>query len=145
MSDQKQITIIVAAYNQEKYIGRCIRSLLSQNFPKSSYEIIIINDGSSDNTSTVIDLFREDLLIINNQTNCGLPSSLNKGIHQVKTPYFVRVDADDFVSSNFLLMLYHFVESNNYMDAVACDYHLVDDRGTMIDRKIVWKILSRVA
>ena len=105
MPETLQVTIIVAVYNQEKYIGRCIRSLLSQNFPKSQYEIIVINDGSIDNTSTVLDLFKEDLVILNNEKNCGLPASLNKGIHQVKTPYFVRVDADDFVSQILLLLI----------------------------------------
>ena len=116
------VTVIIAAHNEERFIGRCIRSLLSQNFPRSLFEILVVNDGSTDKTAYALDLFKEDLVVIENNNNIGLPGSLNKAIHCVKTPYFVRVDADDFVSSDFILFLYNFIEQNHYMDAVACDY-----------------------
>ena len=129
------VTIIVAAHNEEKFIGRCIRSLLSQHFPRELFEIIVVNDGSNDKTDYVLELFKEDLLIINNDTNIGLPASLNKAIRHVKTPYFIRVDADDFVGNNFILFLYTFITQNHYMDAVACDYSLINDKEDVISRK----------
>jgi glycosyltransferase involved in cell wall biosynthesis len=128
------VTIVIAAHNEEKFIGRCIRSVLSQNFPRSLFKIMVINDDSSDRTSYALELFKEDLKIINNSKNIGLPASLNKAIHCIKTPYFVRVDADDFVSSNFILFLYNFINQNHYMDAVACDYNLINDKEDIISR-----------
>ena len=129
------ISVIIPAFNQDKYIGRCIRSVLSQQLPRDSYEIILVNDGSTDNTAYAMDVFQDELIIINNERNLGLPASLNKAISNIKTPYFVRVDADDYISSYFLPFLYAFIEGNEYMDAVSCDYNLVDNDGRVIERK----------
>jgi len=129
------ITILVAAYNQEKYIGRCIRSLLAQNFPKEDYEIVVIEDGSSDRTGYALELFSGDITVLKNEQNLGLPASLNIALKKIKTPFFVRVDSDDFVSRNFLLHLSAFINYNAHMDAVACDYNLVDDNEKVIERK----------
>jgi glycosyltransferase involved in cell wall biosynthesis len=129
------ITVIVAAYNQEKYIGRCMRSLLAQNFPREDFNILVVEDGSSDRTHFALELFSGDIEILKNDQNLGLPASLNLAIRRVQTPYFVRVDSDDFVSRNFLLFLFSFINYNPHMDAVACDYNLVDDDEKVIERK----------
>jgi glycosyltransferase involved in cell wall biosynthesis len=129
-----QVTVIIAALNQEKYIGRCIRSLIAQNFPRTKYEIIVVDDGSSDRTSYALELFQDEIQIIKNESNLGLPASLNSAIKKIRTPFFVRVDADDYVSRNFLLYLYEFATNNTYMDAIACDYNMVDDSGAIMSR-----------
>jgi glycosyltransferase involved in cell wall biosynthesis len=128
------VTVVVAAYNEDKFIGRCIRSLLSQHFPNELFEIMVVNDGSNDRTDYALELFEEDLTIINNDENIGLPASLNKAIRKVRTPYFVRVDADDFVGNNFILFLYSFITENPYMDAVACDYNVINNKELVISR-----------
>jgi glycosyltransferase involved in cell wall biosynthesis len=130
-----EVTIIISAFNEEKYIGRCLRSLLSQNFPRHLFQIIVINDGSADKTSYALELFKEDIFILNNDKNIGLPASLNKAISKVQSPYFVRVDADDYVGNNFLLFLYEFITENDNMDAIACDYHVINDKEEVISRK----------
>jgi len=129
------VTVIVAAHNEERFIGRCIRSLLAQNFPRDLFEILVVNDGSNDKTEYALELFKEDITIIHNSKNIGLPGSLNKAIQKTKTPYFIRVDADDFVSKNFLLFLYEFISQNRYMDAVACDYNLVNNKEDVLSRE----------
>ena len=131
----KNISVIVPVYNQEKYIGRCLRSLLAQNYPRNAFEIIVINDASEDRTGYALDLFREEIHLINNEKNLGLPASLNRGIRAGTAPFFVRVDSDDYVNANFLSILNLFITQNSYMDAVACDYFLVDDRETVLARK----------
>jgi glycosyltransferase involved in cell wall biosynthesis len=129
------ISIIVAAYNQEKYIGRCLRSLLNQSFPRDDYEIVVVNDGSTDRTEYALNLFEDDVRIIHSDSNRGLPASLNAGIRAGSSPYIVRVDSDDYVNTNFLLFLYNFLAQNTYMDAVACDYFLMNDREEVLARK----------
>lgn len=129
-----QVSIVVPTFNQERYIGRCLRSLLSQNFPREDFEIIVIDDGSTDRTEYALGLFVDDVRLIRNETNLGLPASLNRGIHSALGRYLVRVDSDDYVNANFLLFLHSFLVQNHYMDAVACDYLLVTDREDVIDR-----------
>lgn len=67
--------MIVAAYNQEKFIGRCLRSLLHQTIPHENYEIIVVNDGSTDRTPYALELFHDAIRPITNETNLGLPAS----------------------------------------------------------------------
>lgn len=129
------VSVIVPVFNQDKFIGRCLRSLLAQTFPRDGFEIIVINDGSTDKTSYALDLFKEDVVIVNNEVNLGLPASLNRGILAAKSPFVVRVDSDDYVSVNFIYFLFNFISQNNYMDAVACDYNLIDDYGEKISRE----------
>ena len=91
------ISIIVPTYNQEKYLGRCLRSILSMNFRREDYEIIIINDASTDHTKTVLHAFIDEIRIIENEKNIGLPASLNRGLKEARGRFFVRVDSDDYV------------------------------------------------
>tara|TARA_B100000212_G_C27279346_1_gene492355 strand:+ start:89 stop:748 length:660 start_codon:yes stop_codon:yes gene_type:complete len=134
-----KVSVIIAAYNQEKYIGRCLRSLLQQNLSNDLYEIIIVNDASDDRTSYALDLFcdpRKSIIkVINNKNNLGLPSSLNKAIKFSNSKYIVRVDSDDWVSKDFLKILYIFLENNSYMDAIACDYIITNDKEEILERK----------
>ena len=136
--DTPKISVIVAAFNQERFIGRCLRSLLNQSIPHEHYEIIVINDGSSDLTRYALELFCDPknsvVRVITNETNLGLPASLNKGIAVARAPYLVRVDADDFVNKNFLNFLHYYLETNPKADAVACDYLLVNDAENVIER-----------
>ena len=135
---EPKVTVLVPTFNQEDYIGRCLRSLLHQTLPYSDYEIIVINDGSSDRTSYALDLLTDDfdspIKVIENKSNLGLPASLNRGLRAASAPYVVRVDSDDFVNSNFINFLSFYLDVNLYVDAVACDYLLVDDQERIIER-----------
>jgi len=134
VNTEPKVSVIVAAYNQETYIGRCLRSLLKQSIPDDNYEIIVINDGSADRTAYALELFYDAIQIIDNESNIGLSASLNRGIQAAQAPYVVRVDADDFVNSNFINFLHFFLETNPYADAVACDYLLLDDAENVVER-----------
>ena len=129
----KLISVIVPIFNGDKYIGRCLRSLLSQSLSQEDFEIILINDGSFDNTDFALKLFEGGIIrVLKNKKNMGLPYSLNKGIKKSKGKYIVRVDADDYVNKDFLLILKRFLEENPNMDAVSCDYQLVDSDENLI-------------
>ena len=130
-----KISVIVPVYNQEKFLGRCIRSLLSQQYNKNNYEIIIVNDGSTDNTPKVINKYANQLEILNNKDNLGLPQSLNIGINYASGSFIIRVDSDDYVNNKFLLYLSDFLIENPEYDAVASDYLLVNDTEAVLKRE----------
>lgn len=134
-----KVSVIVAVFNQERLIGRCLRSLLHQTLPQCDYEIIVVNDGSSDRTAFGLTLFCDPIesvvKVIHNKANLGLPASLNAGILSAKGKYIVRVDSDDFVNANFLNFLLSYVELNPSADAVACDYLLLNDYEEVLERK----------
>ena len=132
---QPVISVIIAAFNQEKYISRCLRSLLAQTILRDKFEIVVINDGSTDRSASVLGEFAGEIVLIDNEKNIGLPASLNKAIRRARAPYVVRVDADDYVNSQFLHLLHEFLRENKYMDAVACDYLLVDEQEEVLGRK----------
>ena len=129
------VSVIVPVYNSELYIGRCIRSLLNQSINTENYEIILINDGSSDNTKKAIEPFVGDLVIIENKKNLGLPASLNKGIRKAKGQFIVRVDSDDYVHVEFLKILSLHLQLNHSIDAIASDYLLVNNDQDVLSQK----------
>ena len=101
-----EVSVIIPIYNQEKWIGRCLRSLLNQSISRKKYEIIVVDDGSNDRSNYALNLFGEEIELITNKKNEGLPASLNIGIKASKANHIVRVDADDYVNENFLAGLY---------------------------------------
>jgi len=140
MNKNIKVSVIVPIFNQGKYLGRCLRSLMSQSMNADEYEIIVVNDGSSDDTNDVINSFKEKIIVIQNEKNIGLPASLNKGLKKSIGKYIVRVDADDYVNLDFLKFLYTYINENKNFDAVACDYYLVNKNEDIIKRNNCSKI-----
>ena len=125
MKNTPLVSVIVATYNQEKFIGRCLRSLLLQSMALEKYEIIVINDSSNDRTPFALELFHggcekgfRSIRIIHNNKNIGLAASLNKAIRVAHSPYIVRVDSDDYVNKYFLKFLTEYLLQNPEIDAV---------------------------
>ena len=135
MSSSTLVSVIVAAHNEERYLGRCLRSLLAQRFERSRYDVIVIDDASTDRTSAVLATFGDSVTVLRNETNLGLPASLNRAITCTNSKFIVRVDADDYVNSAFLDVMYMFLADNPQFDAAACDYLLVDDREEVLSRR----------
>lgn len=128
MSHLPTISIVIPAHNQERYIGRCLRSVLNQTYTRDDYEIIVIDDASSDRTAYALELFESEIVLIRNEEQLGLPASLNKGIRKARGRYIIRLDGDDYVHAEYLNVLALHLDLNSHFDAVACDYLLVDDQ-----------------
>lgn len=91
------VSVIMPAYNAEKYVGQAIESILNQSY--KNFEFIIVNDGSIDGTAEIIKNFiKQDkrIVVIKNEQNIGVTKSLNKALESVKGKYVVRMDADDW-------------------------------------------------
>ncbi len=130
-----KVSVIVATYNCERYIGRAIRSLINQSLPKTDYEIIVVDDGSTDHTRQVLESFGEWIKVISLSEHKGLPYACNEGVKKALGFLVVRVDADDYVHEDFLKTEHLFLSLNSDFDAVACDYYLVDEHENHIARK----------
>lgn len=129
-----EISIIIAAYNSGQYLGRAIRSCLDQSMDKKLYEIIVVDDGSTDYTHHVLHTFGDLIRVIRLEKNMGLPHACNVGVRNALSQFFLRVDADDFIHHDLLKIEQLYLSYNNDMDAVSCDYFLVDERENTIRR-----------
>lgn len=93
-------SIIIPLYNKEKYITRTINSVLNQTF--KNFELIIVNDGSTDSSLQIIQQIQDPRIEIINQKNFGVSHARNTGIKHARSPYIAFLDADDEYIPNFL-------------------------------------------
>ena len=123
------ISVVVTNYNYGTYIRRCLRSLLNQDLERGRYEIIVVDDHSTDDSLQAIAAFVEagDVKVVVNKKNLGVGGSSRVGVDHSRGKYFVRVDADDYVQPPFLSMLYNTLRFCPQFAGVSCDYFLTDN------------------
>lgn len=123
------ISVVVTNYNYGTYIRRCLRSLLNQDLERGRYEIIVVDDHSTDDSLQAMNAFVEagDVKVVVNKKNLGVGGSSRVGVDHSRGKYFVRVDADDYVQPAFLSMLYNVLRFCPQFAGVSCDYFLTDN------------------
>jgi glycosyltransferase involved in cell wall biosynthesis len=94
------VSIIIPAYNAGNFIGETITSILQQTY--TSWELIVVNDGSTDNTAGIVASFESAKIILINQTNMGVAAARNNGLSHAKGAFVCFFDADDLMSTEFL-------------------------------------------
>ena len=126
----KKVSIIIPCYNCEKYIIKTLESAVSQDY--TNIEIIVINDGSTDNCSSVVKTIKDDRVHLIEQENQGVSFSRNKGLALAKGEFIVFLDADDLLHPSFLEKR---VFSLSKSTAIACasSVVLVDKSGEKIE------------
>ena len=127
------VSLIITTYNYAQYVERAIRSALDQSLPDNQFEIIVVNDSSTDGTSTILENYSNDVRVFNLQENLGLAGARNFGIKKAKGQFIIFLDADDYLHKETLRVQKLFLEENNNLDAVSVDYYLVDERGKHIE------------
>lgn len=147
------ISIIVTCYNYGQYLERCLRSLFNQHYCELfSFEVIVVDDFSNDCTGSICNKFLHkfnNLVYFRNLKNLGLQASCNFGINMSNGRYIVRVDADDYVSRNFMFFLKYALDKNRKFQAFACDYCEVDffenliKQVSFIDEQIACGVMYR--
>ena len=128
-SKEKRVNleIIIPVYNTEKYVAECIESVLNQK-THFSYRVIIINDGSTDNSSQVIEKYRNDNHVqIVHQENRGISASRNRALKCIGGDYVTFLDSDDRLSENAVEKLLCKAYEGDY-DIVGCGYLLFEDK-----------------
>lgn len=129
------LSIIVPAYNSSDYIKECITSVLEQK-TNYSYELIVINDGSKDDTLEKINLFKEDKhLKIINQENKGFSGARNRGIDEAKGKYIMFLDSDDLLCENSIEKLIK-TANNKKADIVQGSYYTFYKNGNKFYKDI---------
>ena len=110
-----KVSFIVPVYNVEKYLGNCIESLLQQDLDRSEYEIILINDGSTDSSGEIATTYSEkyDNISLYYQENAGLSVARNTGMDHVQGKYTIFVDSDDAWFPNKLKSIIEVAENND--------------------------------
>ena len=116
---QPEISVVVPVYNVDKFLSRCLDSILAQSLKE--IEIICINDGSTDDSYKILKKYaRQDKrIIVINQKNQGLSAARNNGIKVAKGDYISFIDSDDYIDADFLKKLYTAATSNNADIAVG--------------------------
>ena len=128
------VSIIITNYNYSRYLNRSIRSAFVQKYPEHQYEIIVVDDSSTDWSREIIESYGKTINPICLNENVGLAKARNIGIKAAKGRYIVFLDADDYLNRNIIYIESLFLEMNPTWDAVACDYYILDDNEEIVGR-----------
>lgn len=135
-----KVSVIVPVYNGEKYIEKCLHSLINQTL--KDIEIIVIDDGSKDNTNKILQKYKDKIKIIK-QKNSGVATARNKGLEIATGEYIYFVDSDDWIEKDTLEKLYSKAIDNNY-DCVMCNFWYINDNkkwpGVVTNKKDILNI-----
>ena len=155
------LSIIMPAYNVEKYIKQSIESIINQK-TKYNYELIVINDGSNDTTNNIIESINDSHIVLINQDNQGLSGARNTGLNSAKGKYVFFIDSDDILEDKSIDVLmdaiiendadisiggfYLFYDNNNAKQYVDCEDAVIenDQRSIIFNPGFAWgKIYKR--
>lgn len=118
--NKPKVSIIVALYNKEKYIKKCLKSLVNQTL--KDIEIIVVNDCSTDKSLDIVKSFDDKRIkVINNKKNKGIGTTRNIGVAKATGEYIGFVDADDYVEKDMYEKYYNYAKENN-LDLLTSDY-----------------------
>lgn len=131
---QVKVSIIIANYNYCHYLNRSIRSAFIQNYPVDNYEIITVDDSSSDWSREIIDSYGKLIKAIYLDKNAGLATARNRAVETARGKYILFLDADDYLNRDIVFIESTFLDFNPEWDAIACDYYYIDDNEQIIGR-----------
>ena len=133
MNKTPTISVIAPVYNTEKYLPRCIDSILAQTF--TDFELLLIDDGSKDNSGAVCDEYasKDERVRVFHKENGGVSSARNVGLDNAKGEWITFVDSDDWIAETMYQEMYELATLEN-ADIVYCDINMV-----FSSHQIVWK------
>lgn len=128
----EKVTIIIPVYNSEKYIGRCLDSVISQSY--TDFKILVVNDGSKDNSQQIINEYKSkypEKIILIEQENKGVAVTRNESIKKAMGKYIMFIDNDDFIDKDYIKTYISTIEKGDY-DAVIGGYRRPDEIGKIV-------------
>ena len=130
MNKNALISIIVPVYNVDKYLSKCIDSIISQTY--NEIELILVDDGSPDNSPKICDEYarKDNRIIVIHKENGGVSSARNAGLDIAKGEYIGFIDPDDYIVSDMYECMVNAIEKYNF-DMVVCGYDYIDENGNV--------------
>lgn len=121
--DDELVSIIIPVFNAEKYIEKCVNSLINQTY--KNIEIIIVNDGSKDNSIDIINKLKkkDNRIIVIDKENEGVSKTRTAGIENANGEFLMFIDADDFVDNDYVSYFYNLINYNNKKYDIAVNYN----------------------
>jgi glycosyltransferase involved in cell wall biosynthesis len=132
MNKTPKVTVLMPVYNGEKYLREAIDSILNQTF--KDFEFLIINDGSTDSSQTIVESYDDPRIHLINQKNKGLSETLNIGLDLSNGEYIARMDADDISMNNRLSEQVSFMDKNRDVGICGTFAIIIDKNGHGIGR-----------
>jgi glycosyltransferase involved in cell wall biosynthesis len=144
-----KVSVIITCYNKERYISRAVNSCLNQTLPHDQYEIIIIDDASTDKSREAISLYEgfsgyHFIRIKFLKRNKGPAHASNVGIKMARGEFVVRVDGDDYIHTDFLKVMSETLQWNPDVGFVYCDLIEVTGSGAPNQRTLARNTISRL-
>lgn len=131
-----KVTVFMPVYNGEKYIKQAIDSILNQSY--TDFELLIIDDGSTDNTVNIISAYTDSRIrLLCNKKNMGIPFTRNRGLEEARGEYFAIMDADDIAYPDRLQLQVNYLDNNLDINIVTASYYVM--RKNIDIRKVVKK------
>ena len=126
ISENKKISVIMPVYNVEKYLKKCIESVLSQTY--KNFEIILVDDGSPDNCGKICDecAQKDERIKVIHKENGGVSSARNAGLKIATGDYIIFIDSDDYINENMFAHMIKNAKGNN-SDIVVCNFNIEKD------------------
>lgn len=134
------ISVVIPAYNEEKLIAKCLRALKKQDF-KLSYEIIIVNGPSTDQTQAIAEKYTN---LVISQTGIGIGQARNQGCKLAIGEILAITDADVFVPPDWLTRIYSYFKENKYVIAITGPYNFIDSDKLNKTSRIVRPIVKEI-
>ena len=128
------VSVVIPVYNSEKYVEKCIQSVMAQTLP--DLEIIIINDGSTDESGRILrELTQKDSrIVLLEQANQGVAAARNQGVEKATGKYITFVDGDDYLQEDYIELMYNLEKET--LDMVICGLTYVDEGGKELNRVV---------
>lgn len=130
MESNLLFSVIIPTYNRAHLISKAIQSVIDQQY--NNWELLIIDDGSNDNTKIVVSTFNDSRITYFHQTNKGRSAARNLGIELAKGDYICFLDSDDYYFINHLQAFYNFILHNNLKDVFLCCKTSEDKNGIIV-------------
>lgn len=130
--EKKKISVIISIYNTEKYLERCLNSVLGQTY--QNLEILLVDDCSIDNSLKIMEKYAKKdkrIVILKNEKNIGLAASRNKALDRATGDYIGFIDSDDYIPEDYYKILEKNIEKN---ELVVCDINLVYEKGNTLTK-----------
>lgn len=129
------ISVIVPVYGAEKFLDRCIKSIINQTY--KNLEIILVDDGSKDNSPIICDKWSkiDNRIRTIHQTNQGVSKARNTGLENIKGEYFIQIDSDDYIDENMIERMYNQMIIDG-TDLVVCDFEKGSEEEYVFDESI---------